>query len=454
MATTDTLPARPLDEDGPTLARLFVYPKDAPGHIVQLRAAALTIGRRGTNDLVLDDRRASSAHAQLRCRRDTGKWHIEDLGSTNGTFVEGLPVQTAMLASSTVFRIGDTLFIMETGPRMEGDIDEGSIEAAMLDRKVSELRLSEAPVLILGATGAGKGYLAARIVNGSPRGEPLVHVNCAALPRDLVEAELFGYEKGAFTGANAAKPGLLEAAHGGTLFLDEIGELPPELQAKLLTTIEDGNVRRVGATKPLRVDVRILAATNLNVDDAIEAGTFRKDLYFRLAARTLRLPPLCRRRPDIVPIFSRHLAVPDHRRLTPEALEALLLHPWPGNVRELLNVAATVANEPDGRIDYQKLPEPLTRFLRERAAGFAPRLRLSAPRPVESGIVGQSLDESASTAESRRMTPPRRSKIPPREELIAGLDACGGNVSELARRLGKHRNQVVRWLDAYGLRQS
>lgn len=459
MVSTDTMPARQLTGEGPTLARLFVYPSTCSAHVVPLRGATVTIGRRDTNDLVLDDGRASGDHVRLRRRKDTGRWHLEDLGSTNGTFVDGVRVADAVLESSTVFRVGDTLMLMEIGPRIDDDVASHSIDEVMLEREVARLQRSEAPVLILGATGSGKGHLAHRIAAGSSRAQPWIHVNCAALPRDLVEAELFGYERGAFTGAAAAKAGLIEVADGGTLFLDEIGELPPELQAKLLTTLEDGLVRRVGATAPRQVDVRVLAATNLAIEAAIDAGTFRQDLYFRLAAHTLRLPPLRQRRPDIVRLFCEHAGLADHTPLTPEALEALLVHAWPGNVRELLNVAQTVGEEHRAAIDYPHLPDAMTRFLRERAHALHGNAKLGALS--RDPFAGHRRDErpTAPAGPSPLAAPPEgpraavAKRAPSKQELLRQLDACDGNVSALARQLGQHRNQVVRWLDAYGIRK-
>ena len=252
-----------------------------------------------------------------------------------------------------------------------------------------------------------------------------MHVNCAALPRELIEAELFGHEKGAFTGASAAKSGLIEEADRGTVFLDEIGTLEPALQAKLLVAVEEGRVRRVGSTSDRPIDVRFLAATNVDVHQAISDGTFREDLYYRLAAHTVALPPLTGRKPDILPIFLKAAGLDDHRALSAELIETLLVWSWPGNVRELINVARTLEPSSDEVHDYSSVPSAMIAFLRSRA---------------ESGAA-----TSGSVTRSRL--------IPSKNELVEALDACDGNVSELARSFGKHRNQVVRWLDAYGLRK-
>ena len=423
MDSSKTMPARPLAADAPSAARLFVYEPTGNREVVTLSAATLEIGRARARDLTLADSRASGRHVRIRRRRDSAQWQVDDLGSTNGTFVDGQPCTSTVVGHGAVVRCGDSLLVFEIGPRLAGDWDEqDTIESALLERVVDRVARTDAPVLFLGPTGAGKGYVAQRAAERASRTGPYVHVNCAALPSELVESELFGHERGAFTGANASKAGLIEEADGGTLFLDEIGTLAPPLQAKLLTAVEEGQIRRVGATRGRKVDVRYMSATNVDIDAAIEAGEFREDLYFRLAAHTVKVPALRKRRPDIVPIFARALGLADHEPISAEVLEALLVWSWPGNVRELLNVAHTLTGDPDALDDYFALPASMTEFLRERARG--------------------------QTTEQQ----PRSKKIPPKHELVAALDEADGNVTEVARRMGKHRNQIVRWLDAYGLR--
>ncbi len=208
---------------------------------------------------------------------------------------------------------------------------------------IEKVAPTDATVLIRGASGTGKELVARALHYNSPRRErPLVTINCAALQETLLESELFGHEKGAFTGATQAKPGLIEVAEGGTLFIDEIAEMAPGLQAKLLRVLEDGHFRRVGSTQELLSDVRVIAASNKNLEDEQKAGKFREDLYYRLNVVTIRLPALRERAQDIPELVEHFLATrqigPAPFRIDPDALDALCRHDWPGNIRELANV--------------------------------------------------------------------------------------------------------------------
>ncbi len=229
----------------------------------------------------------------------------------------------------------------------------GLKEVLGVAERVIRARIS--PVLIRGETGTGKELLARAIHFHIARPEePFVEVDCGAIPDKLLESELFGHEKGAFTGATEGKKGLFETAHGGTLFLDEIGHLDPSLQVKLLRAIEYGNVRRLGGTKMIPVDIRIIAATNIDLEKAIEEGRFRQDMYYRLNVVSLRLPPL-RERVDDIALLARHFldrftdsyGLPA-KELTPMAIEALKGHSWPGNIRELKNAIERAAILQDG----------------------------------------------------------------------------------------------------------
>ncbi len=208
---------------------------------------------------------------------------------------------------------------------------------------IEKVAATESTVLVRGASGTGKELVARALHSNSPRRtRPMVTINCAALQETLLESELFGHEKGAFTGAVAAKPGLVEVAEGGTLFIDEIGEMAPGLQAKLLRVLEDGHFRRVGGTREMNADVRVIAATNRELAEEIKNGKFREDLYYRLNVVSIFLPPLRERREDIPELVEHFLTTrqigPLRSRVDPEALKALKAYAWPGNVRELANV--------------------------------------------------------------------------------------------------------------------
>ncbi|WP_437986182.1 sigma-54 interaction domain-containing protein [Sorangium sp. So ce117] len=278
------------------------------------------------------------------------------------------------------------------------------------------------PVLILGETGTGKEVVAEWIagMSGHPR-ERFVKVNCASLSESLVESELFGHERGAFTGAVAPREGLFEAAHEGTLFLDEVGELSPRTQAKLLRTLEYGEIVRVGSTRPRRVDVRVIAATHRDLEQMVREGSFRQDLYFRLNAITLRIPPLRARTSEILPLAALFAARLSQRLARPapplakEATDALLSHAWPGNVRELRHVVErAVVMSKGGTIG-------------------ADHLMLEAPRaPVEAGIKGDLRSFE-------------------RDRIVAALEQARQNQTRAAELLGVSRRTLTNKLNAYGI---
>src|SRR5262245_40094138 len=304
--------------------------------------------------------------------------------------------------------------------------------AQLLARQARGGRLP--PILILGETGTGEGLLARTVHPAGPRRDgPFVDVNCAAIPDTLLEAELFGYERGAFTDARQAKPGLFQAAHGGTIFLDEIGLLPVALQGKLLTVLEDRTVRRLGSTRAEQVDVALVAATSVDLEQAIRDGRFRADLYHRLAVIALQLPPLRARASDILTLAEHFLAraCADYglspRALTAEARDLLLAYPWPGNVRELANAMERAVLLSDGEVIGAEMLDFLTGASRPpEAAGRAV--------DVEDTTIGESLDTAL------------------RARIEGALRCHGGNFRRTAAELGISRNTLRARMDKYGLR--
>jgi two-component system response regulator HydG len=280
-----------------------------------------------------------------------------------------------------------------------------------------------APVVLLGETGTGKEVLARALHLASPRSaKPFVPVNCGAIPGELLESELFGHVRGAFSGAVADKPGLFETAAGGTLLLDEIADLPPLLQVKLLRVLQDGEVRRVGATRSIGMDVRVIAATHKDLEALVDGGAFRADLYYRLKVFSLRLPALRDRRDDILPLARHFLALERDppRELAPSAEELLRGYRWPGNIRELSNAmryASALAEA--NRIEPHHLPEEI---LRTRSAPTPPAATLRTLAEVEEAHV------------------------------LAVLHACRGVQADAARILGIGRNTLWRKLRSYGSR--
>ena len=272
-------------------------------------------------------------------------------------------------------------------------IDGSSAKIQDVLRMISRLKDTRTPVLITGESGTGKELVARAIhFRGSLQKRPFVAVDCGSLVPTLIESELFGYEKGAFTGAMKAKQGLFQAANGGTIFLDEIGELPLEMQAKLLRVLQEKEVRPVGSNDRVKVDVRIIAATNRDLESCYKAGTFRKDLYFRLNVVTIHLPPLRERKSDMLALvrsFLYHFAPEENVQVTPAAMHCLLQYDWPGNVRELENcIERALALGNGNTIDLGDLPPSI-----RSAAGDAPLPPpIASPTPV-SGLNATDLEE-------------------------------------------------------------
>jgi transcriptional regulator with GAF, ATPase, and Fis domain len=333
--------------EGPDCGQEFDLDSNAPSRILVGTSPACT--------LRLTDPTVSRRHAALD---PVGRrYRLTDLGSTNGTFVDGVAVVEAFLQGGEVVRFGSSALRAETGAEVEST-DDAPLPSSMrfgqmLGASIAMRRLyplcervaaSQVPVIIEGETGTGKEVLAESLHQVGGRKGPFVVFDCTAITSNLMEATLFGHEKGAFTGAIASHVGLFEEADGGTLLIDEIGDLDLPLQAKLLRVIDRGELRRVGGRHSIRTDVRVLAATRRDLDKAVAAGRFRDDLFHRLAVARIELPPLRHRSGD-VPLLARHFAKEMAGAadvLTPEVMARFSEHRWPGNVRELRNAVARI----------------------------------------------------------------------------------------------------------------
>jgi transcriptional regulator with GAF, ATPase, and Fis domain len=319
---------------------------DAAGSHQMLLSGRVGVGSASGNDLEIADPTVSRIHAELD-PRDGSVW-VRDLGSRNGTFVENVHVTEAevpdggsVLVGGTVLRIervGQPTAIDLWPTHTFGQLLGKSVAMRELFARMNRVAALDATVLIQGETGTGKELAAEAIHHASTRADrPFVVVDCAALPESLLEAELFGHVKGAFTGAATSRDGAFHEAEGGTVLLDEIGELPPGMQPKLLRVVETHAVRHIGETAYRKIDVRIMAASNRDLRTMVNAGAFREDLYFRLAVVPITMPPL-RDRLDDVPLIVQRFAGPRSASLlTPQLLQEIAARPWPGNVRELKN---------------------------------------------------------------------------------------------------------------------
>jgi DNA-binding NtrC family response regulator len=406
--------------------------------------APLLIGREPDSSPSLPLRQAQVSRRHAIVAPSERGYGIEDLGSRNGTFVNGRAIKSAELADGDVIRIGSTLLLFQFLDAAACELVQGPLartEGASVSRLVggghAMTRLREAiksaptnvPVLIQGETGVGKELVAEALHEQSERIGPFVPVNCSALPSNLVESELFGHVRGAFTGAEARK-GLYGRAEKGTLFLDEIGDMPVDVQAKLLRALAVGEVRAVGSDQARTIDVRVVAATNVDLEQAVAAGSFRADLYARLMAHIIVVPKLRARREDVLELARHFLLKTGDIPISPDAAEALVIHAWPYNVRELEQILAPIAAAAKrrGRLELSDLP---------------PRLR--------DGLESRFDHASVSEAVSSPLLCVRRDAVPSADELRTVVEAHSGNVAQVAAFFGKDRRQIYRWAHALGV---
>jgi transcriptional regulator with GAF, ATPase, and Fis domain len=414
-----------------TRGRVLVLAGPAAGEQLEFEGR-VRIGSRALADFVIADPKVSGLHCEVVTGDDL---RVRDLGSKNGTFVGPLRVVEAVISPGEAFSIGDSRVRVMPLEGLIEPLDSGTLSfhglvgtsPAMrsLITRIEAIAQSASTVLICGETGTGKDHVAEAIHLASPRASgPLITVDCGAIQPLLVESELFGHERGAFTGAEQRFIGAFERAAGGTILLDEVGELPRALQPKLLRALEAREIRRLGGTRMLPLDVRVIAATNRDLALEVATGRFREDLYYRLAVVQLTVPPLRDRIADL-PLLIRELVERIGGDATPfltlESLETMSAHHWPGNVRELRNAI-------------------------ERAVGLAEPLRVGPTVPprdltvaIDLGVPLLQLRQQAMAELERRY-------------LLALLDECNGKVAEVARRSGLERMTIYRMMRRHRLR--
>jgi DNA-binding NtrC family response regulator len=400
-------------------------------------------GAHTSNDLVLSEDRTASRH-HFEIQYTERGYLLVDLNSTNGTFLDGRRIERAYLSSGSQIRAGSSTLAfapmdeeVAVEPDSEGRLG-GMVGQSVKMRQIFGLIKKIAPmdvsVVIQGETGTGKELVARAVHDLSKRKkDPFVVLDCGAIPPNLIESELFGHEKGAFTGAVSSRPGAFERAQGGTIFLDELGELRLDLQPKLLRVLENREVRRVGGNDVIEIDVRVICATNRDLVKEIQSGNFREDLYFRLSVINIQLPPLRQRKDDIPFILKAAMGDPEsiskhgRKRFTPAALSLLMSYPWPGNVRELMNVVSHVLTFSDGEeIDVHHLPPRIQGQQKESPVPFNEHLSFK--------------DAKEQLLENFE-----------REYINQVLKRCEGNISRAARESGLHRKSIERLVKKYQL---
>jgi DNA-binding NtrC family response regulator len=393
------------------------------------------VGSHESNDLALTDRTVSRFHCEIRL--DVSGPRLHDLDSRNGTLLDGVRVADAWLRNGSLIRMGQSVLRFQLAEESNsvrlasrshfGSLVGESVAMRAVFAVLERAAAASSTVLLQGETGTGKDLAAASIHEEGDRAKgPFVVVDCSAIPQNLLESELFGHEAGAFTGASQRRIGAFEAASGGTLFLDEVGELPLDLQPKLLRVLESRTIRRVGGQSELEVDVRIVAATNRDLREEVNEGRFRPDLYYRLAVLSVRIPPL-RERPEDIPVLVRRIldslgAGTEASDLVTSEFMARLQHAaFPGNVRQLRNYLEQC-------IALRETP-PLHGPVRQSRGSFQP-------------------DPGQPYAEARRHALDEFE----REYARALLERHGGNVSQAARAAGLNRVYLHRLLRRHGIR--
>jgi two-component system, NtrC family, response regulator AtoC len=403
-------------------------------------AGTLTVGRGSKCDVVIESGSVSRHHANLAIGQTVT---VEDMGSSNGTVVEGVkvaPNQPVALTVGVPFLVGAVTLMLQTRVGSRRDTPVASNVIGALEQSAQRIAIGKLPVLLIGEAGVGKERFAERLHEMSPRRTAsFVRVNCNAISESLLETELFGSE-------SSGRPGMIEAADAGTLFLNDIDQLSLGLQQKLVRVIEDGAVRRVGSQRAKAVDVRFIASTSSDLSAAVEVGTFRRDLYFRMAGATYTIPPLRERKEDIIPLAEQFLASasgPLGRSfiISEDARQWLTSHHWPGNIRELRNACERAVLLATGAtIEQQHLTissdDPAIRMAgqRSRAATVPPPAGVRAPSGAD-----MPTQVRATVAELEK------------QRIVDALEKCAGNQTRAAELLGISRRTLINRLDEYGI---
>ncbi len=437
MQRTDTSDTSHEHFRGERCARVFVEEPGRPPRVVTIpRGTAVRVGRGEEAEIRVDDLRVSRLHLALR--NDDGQLSAQELGSSNGTYLSGERlVGVVPLVSGALLEVGSCHLVVAYGEALGATLalnpvlgatavgpDVVAVDPATvrLFALVKRLAPSDLPILLQGETGTGKEVVAQALHRHSGRsGGPFVAINCGSLPESIAESELFGHEKGSFTGASARRRGVFETADGGTLLLDEVGELSQSNQVRLLRVLQERVIARVGANRPVPVNVRVVAATNRQLAVEVARKTFREDLYFRLSGMVLEIPPLRDRPRDLMPLVSKFLEERGTRyALGPGVAAALQAYRWPGNIRELrhaIECAMAVAEGLELRVEH--LPTMVR-------GG-------SEPPPADNDL-------------KDRVTHMER------QAVVAALESTSGNQSRAARVLGISRRGLIYKMERFGLK--
>jgi transcriptional regulator with GAF, ATPase, and Fis domain len=423
------------------------------GLIRDIEATVIRIGARRGNDVQLTDAKVSGLHCEIRL--DERGYRLRDLDSTNGSYVGGLRINDVYIQPGTQISVGGSRLRFEPlGETVEVELSDRDRFGSMIGRsvkmrelfaKLEKLAPSDATVLITGETGVGKELVAESLHELSPRIQgPFVVLDCGSIPANLIESELFGHERGAFTGATNSYVGAFERAHDGTVFLDEIGELPLALQPKLLRVLESHEVRRIGSSKTVQVNIRVVAATNRDLGVEVNRGRFREDLFYRLAVARVHVPPL-RERKDDIPLLIEHILAStpggENAYIAPDTIDLMMKHDWPGNVRELRNVierAVLLAETPDSEAALRRAPPPVPAKTDMTPSTTASSPDASMTVPVDIATPFKVAKQNVVSEFERRYI----------SKLLAHHD---GNISAAARAAGIDRMSIHKMLHRLGL---